>query len=155
MTLLFVLVFIFELTAADDTARKINDTWTRIRELNENLTNIYRHVPRGLGEVFLNNIHLFNEQLKMIIEFGKEDSNKTFHGIRDVLEKHPGPGWTDVDFNETVLRQNFGWDDSGIKKMYNIRQYTFIYWNDIWCLQSNYLPLDTDEDKDEGSTDEN
>lgn len=153
MTLFFVLIFVFKCSAADDAARKLNETWTRIRELDNNLTDIYRSVPRGLGETFLNNLRLFNEELKKIIEFATEDSKRTFQGIRDVLEKHPGPGWTDVDFNETVLKEHFGWDDKGIKKMYDIRRDTFIYWNNIWCRQANYPP--PEENKHETNSFEN
>ena len=81
MTLLFALIVIFKLTAADDAARRINETWTRIRELDKNLTDIYQLVPRGLGEVFLNNLRLFNDELKKIIKFAEEDKKKTFHGL--------------------------------------------------------------------------
>lgn len=147
MTLFFMLIFVFGLATADGTNRKINETWIRIRELNKNLTDMYQVVPRGLGETFLNNVRLFNEELKKIIDFAKEDREKTFQGIRDVLEKHPGPGWTDVNFNETVIKEHFGWDDSGIKQMYDSRRDTFVYWNDVWCLQTNYPPPDEKEHK--------
>lgn len=152
MTPLLVLLFVFRFTAADDCERKISATWDRIRVLDRNLTDIYKLVPRGLGETFLNNLRLFNDELKKIIEFATEDSKRTFHGINDVLEKHPGPGWTEINFNETVLKEHFGWDDTGIKKMYDIRRDTFIYWNDIWCLHTNYPPPDENKHK---STDEN